>query len=76
VSTVAKITLWRPAGPAELWLIEVAGFRAFSTRLLEQPVFYPVLNQACAVQIARDWNVEAGDAAEWDQIGGRHQDLL
>ena len=30
----------------------------FPPRLPEQPIFYPVLNQAYARQIARDWNVK------------------
>ena len=55
-------TLWRPVGPAELRLIEEAGYRAFPPRLPEQPIFYPVLNEAYAVQIARDWNVKASGA--------------
>ena len=54
--------LWRPVGPAELRLIEEAGFRAFPPRLPEQPIFYPVSNEAYAVQIARDWNVRADGA--------------
>jgi hypothetical protein len=55
-------TLWRPVGPAELRLIADAGYRAFPPRLPEQPIFYPVLNEAYAVQIARDWNVKADGA--------------
>lgn len=56
------ITLWRPVGPAELRLIEAADFSGFPPRLPEQPIFYPVLNEAYAVQIARDWNVNADGA--------------
>ncbi|MBR7619706.1 hypothetical protein JKL49_09930 [Phenylobacterium sp. 20VBR1] len=56
------ITLWRPVGPLELCLIQDSGFRAFPPRLPEQPIFYPVLNKAYAVQIARDWNVKADGA--------------
>ena|ERR1041385_4058586 len=56
------ITLWRPVGLEELKLIEVAEWRAFPPRLPEQPIFYPVLNEAYAVQIARDWNVKASGA--------------
>lgn len=56
------VTLWRPVGPAELRLIEAADFRRFPPRLPEQPIFYPVLNEAYAVQIARDWNVKADGA--------------
>lgn len=56
------VTLWRPVGPVELRLIEESGFRAFPPRLPEQPIFYPVLNEAYAAQIARDWNVKADGA--------------
>ena len=52
-------TLWRPVGPRELALIEASGWRAFPPRLADQPIFYPVLNEGYAVQIARDWNVPA-----------------
>lgn len=53
--------LWRPVGQAELELIEASGWRAFPPRLAHLPIFYPVLNEEYAVQIARDWN--AKDAA-------------
>jgi hypothetical protein len=33
--------------------------------LAEQPIFYPVLNEAYATQIARDWNVRFND----DHVG-------
>ena len=36
--------------------------RAFPPRLPEQPIFYPVLTEAYAVKIARDWNVPASGA--------------
>jgi hypothetical protein len=52
-------TLYRPVGPKELALIRESGFRAFPPRLPEQPIFYPVLTEAYAVKIARDWNVKA-----------------
>lgn len=51
------MTLYRPVGPEELALIRLSGFRAFPPRLPEQPIFYPVLTEAYAVKIARDWNV-------------------
>lgn len=56
------VTLWRPVGPKELELIEGSGMRAFPPRLPDQPIFYPVLSEAYAVQIARDWNVPASGA--------------
>jgi hypothetical protein len=54
-------TLFRPVGAAELRLIEESGWRAFPPRLAHQPIFYPVLDEDYAVQIARDWNTK--DAA-------------
>jgi hypothetical protein len=57
---IAAVTLWRPVGPEELALIQRSGMRAFPPRLPEQPIFYPVLSEAYAVKIARDWNVPAG----------------
>ncbi|OAI57360.1 hypothetical protein AYO49_02240 [Verrucomicrobiaceae bacterium SCGC AG-212-N21] len=50
-------TLYRPVGPQELALIEASGWKAFPPRLPDQPIFYPVMNEEYAVQIARDWNV-------------------
>jgi hypothetical protein len=55
----ATIVLYRPVGPQELDLIRASGFRTFPPRLPEQPIFYPVLTEAYAVRIARDWNVKA-----------------
>jgi hypothetical protein len=52
-------TLFRPVGPKELELIAESGFREFPPRLPDQPIFYPVLNEEYATQIARDWNVPA-----------------
>lgn len=56
-SSARTCTLYRPVGPAELKLIAESGYRAFPPRLPEQPIFYPVLNEEYARQIARDWNV-------------------
>jgi hypothetical protein len=50
--------LFRPVGKNELALIEATGFTAFPPRLPEQPIFYPVLNEEYATQIARDWNAK------------------
>lgn len=52
------VTLYRPVGPRELKLIEASGWREFPPRLPEQPIFYPVLTEDYAAQIARDWNVK------------------
>ncbi len=54
--------LYRPVGPRELALIAAAGFREFPPRLPEQPIFYPVLTEAYARRIAREWNVPASGA--------------
>jgi len=53
-------TLYRPTGEKELALIRATGFRAFPPRLPEQPIFYPVLNEEYATQIAQDWNTRDG----------------
>ena len=60
--TVGTITLYRPVGSKELALIVASEYRAFPPRLPEQPIFYPVLNEEYARQIARDWNVPASGA--------------
>ena len=52
-------TLYRPVGPKELQLIKDSGWKRFPPRLPEQPIFYPVMNEDYAIQIARDWNVPA-----------------
>jgi len=51
--------LYRPVGPKELDLIEQSGWTKFPPRLQQQPIFYPVMNEEYAIQIARDWNVAA-----------------
>ena len=55
-------TLYRPVGPEELELIKQSGYREFPPRLPDQPIFYPVLNEGYATQIARDWNVRSSGA--------------
>ena len=80
------MTLWRPTGPEELALVEGSGWTAWPPRLPEQRIFYPVLNEAYATKIARDWNVKASgvgyvtrfqvrtsfmDRYEVHQVGGR-----
>lgn len=49
-------TLYRPVGQKELDLIRTTG--VFPPRLPHQPIFYPVLNEDYAIQIARDWNTK------------------
>jgi len=51
-------TLYRPVGRAEFELIRASGFKKFPPRLPHQPIFYPVLSEAYATQIARDWNTK------------------
>ena len=50
--------LYRPVGTAELDLIKQSGYKAFPPRLPEQPIFYPVLNEKYAREIAKRWNVK------------------
>jgi hypothetical protein len=51
-------TLYRPTGSNELDRVRQSGWREWPPRLPEQPIFYPVLNEAYARQIARDWNAK------------------
>ena len=51
-------SLYRPVGIKELELIAALNWKAFPPRLEWQPIFYPVLNQAYAEQIAGQWNTE------------------
>ena len=55
-------TLYRPIGAKELALIEASEFTRFPPRLPDQPIFYPVLNEEYATQIARDWNARFSQA--------------
>lgn len=48
--------LYRPIGYKERILIEESNFTAFPPRLPEQPIFYPVLNERYATEIASKWN--------------------
>lgn len=54
--------LYRPVGQAELDLIAAADYRAYPPRLSEQPVFYPVLNERYAREIAEKWNKKSADS--------------
>lgn len=54
----ATVELFRPVGRAELDLIAASGYREFPPRLPHQPIFYPVLNEEYAAQIAREWNTK------------------
>lgn len=50
--------LYRPVGTKELELIKESGYKQFPPRLPEQPIFYPVLNEQYATEIASKWNVK------------------
>ena len=52
------VVLYRPTGPKELELVADSGYRRWPPRLEGQPIFYPVLNEEYAAQIARDWNAK------------------
>jgi len=52
------ITLFRPVGLTELELIAELNWKTFPPRLEWQPIFYPVLNQGYAEQIASKWNTK------------------
>lgn len=57
--------LFRPVGQKELDLIRESKFAGFPPRLPQQPIFYPVLNEEYARQIARDWNAKSNE----DKVG-------
>lgn len=48
--------LYRPVGEQERLLILESGNTAFPPRLPEQPIFYPVLHERYATEIASRWN--------------------
>lgn len=50
--------LYRPVGEKEYELIRESGLTCFPPRLPEQPIFYPVLNENYARQIAWEWNAK------------------
>ena len=56
--TEPTVTLYRPTGPQELELVRQSGFKRWPPRLPEQPIFYPVTNEAYACEIAQKWNVK------------------
>jgi len=55
--------LYRPVREKEMLLIIENGYEKFPSRLDWQPIFYPVLNEAYASEIAEKWNTrdEAGN---------------
>ena len=53
--------LYRPVGTKEWELIQKSGNLKYPSRLSEQPIFYPVLNEQYAIEIASGWNVKYND---------------
>ena len=54
--------LYRPVGQAELDFIIKSGYHSYPPRLPEQPIFYPVLNEKYAREIAEKWNKKSADS--------------
>lgn len=56
-------TLYRPVGEKEMLLIIESNYKKFPPRLEWQPIFYPVLDEDYASEIAEKWNTrdEAGN---------------
>ena len=50
--------LYRPAGEQERILIAKSGYTRFPPRLPHQPIFYPVLHERYALEIASRWNTK------------------
>lgn len=50
--------LYRPVGEKEYQLIKESGFKKFPPRLPNQPLFYPVLSEQYAIEIASKWNIK------------------
>lgn len=69
------IILYRPIGEKELELIRESDYKKFPPRLYWQPIFYPVLNEAYATQIARDWNARDGNSGFVTRFSVQHSFL-
>ena len=54
--------LFRPVGQAEYELILASEYKEYPPRLPEQPIFYPVLNERYARDIAEKWNKKSQDS--------------
>ena len=54
--------LYRPVGLRELELIAASGWREYPTRLVWQPIFYPVVTREYARAIVTQWNSKEADA--------------
>ncbi len=81
------ITLYRPTGPVEIQLVKDSGYKKWPQRLSDQPIFYPVTNEAYAKEIAVKWNIQDSgvgyvtkfevrkdfmDSYQIHQVGGKH----
>ena len=55
------VVLYRPLGQKEYELVKESNFKKWPPRLPEQPIFYPVLNEAYAAEIAQKWNTKDSD---------------
>jgi hypothetical protein len=58
IHRMETVILYRPTGPEELELVKQSGYRRWSPRLPQQPIFYPVTNEQYAIDIASRWNVK------------------
>jgi hypothetical protein len=58
MTTIETVVLFRPVGQKELELVRDCEWKRFPPRLPWQPIFYPVLTEAYAISIARDWNTK------------------
>ena len=50
--TIGAVTLYRPTGEKETALVRASGWKRFPPGLPNQPIFYPVLNESYATEIA------------------------
>ena len=53
---MTTVTLYQPVGMEELQAIKASDWKQFPPHDPEQPIFRPVLDEAYAAQLARDWN--------------------
>ena len=51
------VTMYRPAGQKEMDLVIETGYKQWPPRLPEQPIFYPVINEAYANEV-NNWNIK------------------
>ena len=52
------VIMFRPAVPKEIDLVAASGYKRWPPRLPGQPIFYPVINEEYAGEIALKWNVK------------------